>query len=167
MTQYLAVAKQVVDLYPGIKSIVSDSRPVLTTHDVAATAIPHGADPMNMVAQGTNVRVINYKADWEIPYVTDWSTTAKIKLAWAFGARYEGGGAYIPAVYSWCEEIDPSTGQDLNITIEAGQPYVQGEENSPYAVLPVKITCHEESLTDTHNEVHEYLLYGYGPSQQL
>lgn len=167
MTQYLEAAKQVVNLYPQIKSIVHDSRPIVTANEHVANAIPHDADPMSMVAAGTNRRVINYRADWEIPLVTSWSTTAEIHLAWAYGARYHGFGAFIPAVQCWVEQIDPSTGQDLTITIESEPPYVQGEENAPYAVLPIKITCHETSAVATNHEEHMYHLYGYGPSVQM
>ncbi|MGE3620107.1 MAG: hypothetical protein AB7L84_06560 [Acidimicrobiia bacterium] len=163
---YLEAAKQVVDLYDGVKTIVSDGRPVLTSNDIVACAVPQGADPMSMPAAGTNVHKIVYDEEWEIPYITSWSTKATVKIAWAYGARYKGGGAYIPAVFTWCEDSDLSTGQDFTVTFEAGSPYTQGDENAPYAVLPVKVHFHEESVVDSFDKTYQYLLYGYGGEAQ-
>ena len=157
---YLEAAKQVVDMYGDVKNIISDSRPVLDMNTVVANAIPQDASAMDMVAAGTNVHAVYYNAEWTLG-VVDWTTTATIKIAWAYGARWQGGGAYIPAVYAWCDAVDPSTGQDLSVTFDALPPYVQGD-NAPYAVLPIRVTIREESLTDTYYEAHQFALMGYG-----
>ena len=66
-------------------------------------------------------------------------------------------------MFAWIESADVGWGNDLAITFQPGNPYLEGTETAPYAVLPIMIEFRETSPADDNHKTFTYLLYGYGP----
>ncbi|HSH22479.1 MAG: hypothetical protein M3Q48_05605 [Actinomycetota bacterium] len=154
----------VVDTVSKVWEIMKDNVPQLDHNTMIANAIPGGADWSQLSpAAGTNVKRINYHTEWDWG-VSETSTDIVLKLAWAYGSRYHGGGAFIPSVYAWIESADVAWGNDVTITFQPGNPYLQGSESAPYAVLPIMVEFRETSPADDNHETYSYSLHGYGPA---
>jgi hypothetical protein len=66
--------------------------------------MPRDMDPMSAPVQGTNTFERWYVQGWSFagePY----SSQAKVNISWAWGARYHGGGAFIPSVWAWVDPV--------------------------------------------------------------
>jgi hypothetical protein len=153
----------VVDTVGKVWDIMKDNVPQLDHNTMLASAIPGGADWSQLSpAAGTNVKVINYKTEWDWG-ISETETTVTLKMGVAYGARFRGGGAFIPSVFAWVDSADVGWGNDLTITFQPGNPYLEGTDTAPYAVLPVSFEFRETSPTDDSHETYTFLLYGYGP----
>ena len=90
----------------------------------------------------------------------------EIKLRWEYGARYKGGGAYIPNVWVEVPQCFVGYPWDANISFQAMDPSNAGTEEAPLARLPVLVKGTVSSGAELHHVEWSFVLFGDGTSQQ-
>ena len=148
--------------------LVDKSESVMTTATLVANAVPAGADATAMAAQGPNSKMVNYSQDWELLW--DESTTeVRIQVNWMYGAKHNGGGAYIPSVWVTVNYLDPAYNNDVDVTMQAYPPSNVGTDTAPIAYLPLSFTFKEDSSIPGQDNYETYSLglYGTGHAQRL
>jgi hypothetical protein len=164
---YVAAAQQVVNTIAGAVKILENNRPQVTATTQLGNAMPQGVDPMSTPSQGTRTISKWYIQGWSF-MGEGYSSQCKIHMSWAWGARYNGGGAFIPSLTAWVDNIDvPDTwvpwSHNLDITVRSGQPYTQDAgQGQIYACLPVTIALEESTPVDRAEDTWSFILYGTG-----
>jgi hypothetical protein len=171
MTGYVEAATTVVNTIGGAIKILEQNRPAVSHNQILSTAMPRDMDPMSAPVQGTNTFERWYVQGWSFagePY----SSQAKVNISWAWGARYHGGGAFIPSVWAWVDPVQvPEMWvpwyHHLDVTFSGGNPYTQDAgQGQIYSCLPIEIHFLEETPVDRADHTWRYILYGTGHKQQ-
>jgi hypothetical protein len=105
-----------------------------------ANAVPAHADESKLLdSHGPNVQRISYQRRHKHPVDDHPSVEFAIDLKWTYGARYKGGGAYIPKVWTEVPMHNVGAGWHVNIrALCAELPYIE-HEKAPVAMLPLFI----------------------------
>jgi hypothetical protein len=173
MTGALAKVTAVTNAIKEAWWLVEKSESVVNINADQANAVPDGADWTSDLtgAQGPNYKDITYKSSWYIwvPFADDIEseTTVTMRVFWMYGAKYKGGGAFIPTARVEVVHLDPGYNNDIDISVSVGQPTNVGTDTAPNAALPLSITVKEDSMVpgqDNH-ETYTVMLYGTGHGQ--
>lgn len=151
-------AKEVVDTVGGVLTkILGDNEPQVTYNQVLANAVPKGVEPSELPSSRWSTLELFYKGVWKFWPDSD----AVIKVRFAHSARYKNGGAWIPSVVAWVEQVDLAPRSKLNVTFQASPPYPYGDK-APIAALPIRIDIHENGVPGKIQNTHQYVFYGSG-----
>ncbi|MBA2281740.1 MAG: hypothetical protein H0W25_10990 [Acidimicrobiia bacterium] len=171
MSGYVEAATLVVNTIGGAVKILENNRTSTDANQVVATAMPRAMDPMSSPAQGTNTLTKWYVQSWDFlgeGYVSQ----CKINIRWAYGSRFNGGGAFIPSITAWVTNIDVPEmwvpwSHDLDITFIPGSPYTQDAGGGAiYSCLPLTINLTEATTVDRAEDNWQFTLYGNGSWQE-
>jgi hypothetical protein len=84
-------------------------------------------------------------------------------LRWEIGARYRGGGAYIPNCYLYVPNCTVLWGFTVDASLHVGEPKNAGDENAPNAALPLTISATVTNLIGGSRTVEwDFVLMGDG-----
>lgn len=125
-----------------------------------------------------------------VPQVTDWSTLTdaqttwvgrnltwtnylgidvveiSFRVYWEYGARYRGGGAFIPNCHITVMECSVAWGFDLDLNMRVHNPTNAGTERAPRARLPISIEGSVSSPLTSRTLGWEYVLFGDGTHEK-
>jgi hypothetical protein len=147
--------------------IIDKSDSVMTVATMVANAIPAGADAAAMAAQGPNSKMVKYSQDWE--FIVDRTTEVNLQVNWTYGAKHNGGGAYIPSVWVTVNYLNAAFNNDVDVSMQAYAPSNVGTDTAPIAYLPLSFTFKEDSTIpgEDNYETYSLGLYGTGHAQRL
>jgi hypothetical protein len=128
-----------------------------------ANAVPQVDDWQALTdTRGPNVHRIHYSRLYLWPLDDYVHVEFEILLKWQYGARYKGGGAFIPNL--WIEVPQCFVGWPWNadISITAHNPTNAGEAGAPLASIPVTVKGTVGSGAEWHHVEWGFILYGNG-----
>jgi hypothetical protein len=141
--------------------VVRDSEPVVNATCDQANAVPAGVDWPMRLTQGTGP---NYLTFWFRTYRPggEPASAVRMRLYWVYGARYLGGGAFIPN--AWLDLLDCRTaaGSTVNIDVTVLPPRNHGTATAPNAYLPISIRCEDSAGDSAVVQTRVFCLYGTG-----
>jgi hypothetical protein len=145
--------------------IIEDGKPSASLASQHCTAVPEGdTDPVTHLTGAQGPNRITWRLKKENLYGIDVVDIA-FDLRWEYGARYRGGGAYIPNCYLYVPQCDVLWGFDVNIQIHVHNPSNAGTETAPIARLPLTISGAVSSPVNTNSVQWDFVLYGNGQYQ--
>lgn len=148
----------------GLKTsweVVRDSEPVVNAVSDQAHAVPAEVN-WSALTQGAGP---NYLTFWFRTYYPQGVPAAavRMRLYWVYGARYLGGGAFIPNAWLDVLDCEAAAGNTVNIALTVYDPENRGTESAPNAYLPVSIRCEDTTAAgSTILETRVFGLYGTG-----
>lgn len=89
----------------------------------------------------------------------------EILLKWDFGARYKGGGAFIPNIWIEVPQCFAGWPWDINIEMTAQNPTNTGGPGAPHARIPVTVSGTVSSGAEHHTVEWGFVLFGNGTSE--
>ncbi|MGH9187209.1 MAG: hypothetical protein ACRD0U_15560 [Acidimicrobiales bacterium] len=163
---WLAEPGQVDNVLKDRWSLVEKSEQVVDVDSDLANAVPAGSDwATDLIgAEGPNYKELTYTSGWRTSSAGDATTTVTMRVFWLYGAKYRGGGAYIPTAWVQATAIEPALENNVDISVSVGQPTNAGTETAPIAVLPLSIAIREDPMVpgcETH-QTYSVVLYGTG-----
>jgi hypothetical protein len=168
----MSAATEVVNTAGAVTKLLDKNSPAVTANHLCATAIPKDMDPMSSPVAGTNRFSRWYIQGWDF-FGEGYSSQCKLNFSFAYGATYNGGGAYIPSVSCWVTDVAiPEMyvpwPQHLDITFEADSPYTQDAGGGRIvAYLPFHIKMFESTPADNASNTWSYILHGDGTKEAL
>ena len=139
--------------------LVESGKPSASLVSNACTALPAG-DPYAVTApQGPNSVV------WRLRKSNGFGldvVDVLFDLRWEFGARYRGGGAYIPNCYLNVPRCNVLWGFTVDVHIAVHNPVDGGDGGAPLACLPLTVSGTVTSLVGAEPVQWDFVLYGDG-----
>jgi hypothetical protein len=133
-----------------------------------ANAVPDVDDWRSLSGtQGPNGYRMYYSRGFVWPFDDYDHVQIEIKLRWEYGARYRGGGAYIPNLWVEVPECFCGWPWTANISLETHAPTNAGTQDAPIARLPVTLKGDVGSGAEHHHVEWGFILFGDGSSQRL
>ena len=165
-------ASDVVNTASAVTKLLDKNSPVVSANHLCATAMPKDMDPMTAPAAGTNRFSRWYVQGWDF-FGESFHSQCKLNFSFAYGATYNGGGAYITSVSCWVTDIAvPEMSvpwpQHLDITFESDPPYTLDKGNGKIvSYLPFHIKMFESTPVDNASATWSYVLGGDGTKETL
>jgi hypothetical protein len=145
--------------------IIKDGKPSAEIGGSTANAVPQVDDWQSLTnTRGPNSYRMRYNRSFLWPLDDYDHVQFEILLKWDFGARYKGGGAFIPNI--WVEVPSCFVGWpwDANISLTAQNPTNDGDESAPHARIPITISGTVSSGAEHHIVQWGFVLFGNGTS---
>jgi surface antigen len=141
--------------------VVKDNRPVATAQSDFANAIPQERSWEEMTGWNSQpqIRRIRYRAG---NLFGGNQTDIEIIVLWYSGGSYQGQGKFINNATVLAKVDRTSWGNTVNITASIKNPFNQGTEQNPLAVLPVTITINQSNVLYNFTSVIEGQVRGDG-----
>ena len=140
--------------------VIESNKPSSSLVSNTCNAVPAGADPNSLTqVQGPNSVV------WRLCFRNHLSVNVvdvRFDLRWEYGARYDGGGAFIPNCYLYVPDCTVLWGYTVDINVHAYTPSNAGTDTAPVACLPITVHGTMKSLVDTRDLQWDFVLYGDG-----
>jgi hypothetical protein len=86
----------------------------------------------------------------------------EILLKWQYGARYRGGGAFIPNIWTEVPQLFVGWPWNADIRFVAHHPTNAGTADAPLAAIPVTVRGTVGSGAELHHVEWGFVLYGNG-----
>jgi hypothetical protein len=133
-----------------------------------ASAVPKVDDWMSLAGtRGPNSWRLSYKNRFMWPLDDYLHVDVQILLKWQFGARYKGGGAFIPNIWIEVPECFVGWPWDVNIGIIVQNPTNAADPGEPpLAAIPVTVKGTVSSGAELDHVEWGFVLYGNGASTQ-
>lgn len=144
--------------------IIDKSESVMSATTLVASAVPAGVDAGSMAAQGPNSKAVKYSQDWEFLW-TDRTTDVHLMVYWTYGAKHNGGGAYIPQVWVTVQYLNPAYNNDVDVSMTSYPPSNVGTDTAPIAYLPLSFTFKEDSTIPGEDNYETYSIGLRGDGQ--
>jgi hypothetical protein len=142
--------------------VIESGKPSASLASNTCNAVPAGvSDPLHSLtnAQGPNSVVWNLRKENAFGIdVVDIS----FDLRWEYGARHNGGGAYIPNCYLYVPRCNVLWGFTVDVQIHVHNPTNAGSDTAPVARLPLTISGSVSSLVNSHSVQWDFILLGDG-----
>jgi hypothetical protein len=147
--------------------IIKDGAPAVDIQSSTANAVPQVDDWQNLTNTHPkpNVLRVYYNRSFLWPLDDYDHVQFEILLKWDFGARYKGGGAYIPNVWIEVPTCFAGWPWDVNIGLHAQHPTNTGDLTAPHARIPVTISGSVSSGAEHHTVQWGFVLFGNGSSE--
>jgi hypothetical protein len=143
--------------------IIKDGKPSADIHNSTAAAVPGVSDWMSLSdARGPNVRRMYYHVSFVWPFDDYVHAEFDILLKFQYGARYNGGGAFIPNLWIEVPTCFVAWGWTADINFIGRNPTNAGEAGSPIAALPLTISGSVSSPLETYHVEWGFTAYGNG-----
>jgi hypothetical protein len=156
-------ADTVVNVAKFAWEIIKDGKATAEIDHSTANAVPQVDDWLSLSGtHGPNTHRLHYSRSFLWPLDDYVHVEFEILLKWQFGARYKGGGAFIPNV--WIEVPTCFVGWPWNadIGISVQHPTNVGEDGAPVAALPVTVKGTVTSGAEWHHVEWGFVLLGTG-----
>jgi len=167
-TGVLAAAETIVNMAETTWKIIEAGRPSADITRSTANAVPAVSDWTNLTnTQGPMWISRHRQIQYLWPFEDYLHVDVKIVLNWEYGARYRGGGAYIPNVWVEVPECYAGWPWDVNVGLTARNPTnQQGSGEPPLARLPVTLHGTISSPGETYHVDYGWVLFGDGTFNQ-
>ncbi|MGZ6986617.1 MAG: hypothetical protein ACXVKP_17100 [Ilumatobacteraceae bacterium] len=143
--------------------VITDGKPSADIFNSTANAVPQVEDWQSLTeTRGPNSYRMFYHRAYLWPFDDCDHVQLQILLKWEFGARYKGGGAFIPNIWVEVPECFVGFGWDANISFAAQQPTNAGSDVAPHARIPVTLMGTVSSGSELHHVEWGFVLFGSG-----
>jgi hypothetical protein len=159
-------AETIVNVAKFAWEVIKDGKPTVDISNSTANAVPQVDDWQSLTdTRGPNSYRIHYTNSFLWPFDDYVHVEFEILLKWDFGARYQGGGAFIPNI--WVEVPSCFVGWpwNANISITAQHPTNAGSAGAPMARIPVTVKGTVGSGAELDHVEWGFVLFGDGSSQ--
>lgn len=160
-------ADTIVNAAEFVWKVIEKGAPSADIQNKTANAVPKVDDWKSLTdTQGPNVCKMQYTNAFLWPLDDYLHVDIQISLKWQFGARYSGGGAFIPNI--WLEVPECFVGFPWSATIgfEARNPTNAGTARAPLAAMPVTVRGSVSSGAESNTVEWGWVLYGNGAVTQ-
>ncbi len=142
--------------------VIESGKPSASLASQHCNAVPAGiTDPVSALTDAQGPNRLTWRLKMENAFTVDVVDIA-FDLRWEFGARYHGGGAFIPNCYLYVPQCSVLWGFDVNIGIHVHNPSNAGTESAPVARLPLTVSGSVSSLVNSHSVQWDFVLFGNG-----
>ncbi len=156
-------ADTIVNVAKTAWDIIKDGKSSVDVETSTANAVPQVDDWQSLTdTSGPNAIQMYYHNSFLWPLDDYDHVQIKILLKWDIGARYHGGGAFIPNVWVEVPECFVGYPWDANISLTAQNPTNAGSAQAPLARIPVTIKGTVKSGTDYNHVEWGFVLFGNG-----
>lgn len=159
-------AESVINAAKFAWDVIKDGKPAADLTSTTANAVPQVDDWQSLT--DTQARPNAFRMKYNVSYVwplDDYDhVQLQIVLKWDFGARYHGGGAFIPNVWVEVPECFVGSGWDVNLRLTAQNPTNTGASGSPLARIPVTVKGTVSSGLELYHVEWAFVLFGDGTS---
>jgi hypothetical protein len=139
--------------------VIENNHATVNAHTSHASALPAGADLQKLTGE-QGVSSLSWR--WDSGLVLK-DFTLDITVTWYHSARYNGGGAWIPrAVVNLHIDMGWLGGYTVDVIVTAGDPWTEGDEQRPVAVLPMSVEMRWSNWLFTNVTSAELTLKGNG-----
>lgn len=161
-------ADTVVNMAKFAWDVIKDGAASADIADSRANAVPQVDDWLSLTgAQGPNVYSMKYSNSFLWPLDDYVHVQFEIQLKWDIGARYKGGGAFIPNIWLTVPECFVGWPWNVNISFSAQNPTNAGDAGAPLARIPVTVKGTVSSGAELNHVEWGFILFGDGNSQQI
>lgn len=159
-------ADTIVNVAKFAWDVIKDGRAAADITDSTANAVPQVADWQSLTeTRGPNVRRLSYWNSFLWPLDDYVHVEFEILLKWDFGARYRGGGAFIPNVWVDVPECFVGWPWYADISLTAHHPTNAGDASRPVARIPVTVRGAAGSGASVDHIEWGFVLYGTGDAE--
>lgn len=145
--------------------VIEDGKPSAEISTNTCNAVPDVSDWHSLTdAQGPTW--VGRKLKWE-NYLGIDVVDLHFRVHWEYGARYRGGGAYIPNCWITVIRCDVAWGFDVSLNMHVHNPTNAGNETAPKARLPITISGSVSSPLVSQTLNWDYILFGDGAHESL
>jgi hypothetical protein len=145
--------------------VIESGKPSASLASQHCNAVPAGVtDPVSSLTDAQGPNRLTWRLRKESLFTVD-VVDIEFDLRWEYGARYHGGGAFIPNCYLYVPHCSVLWGFDVDIQIHVHNPSNAGTESAPIARLPLTVSGSVSSLVNTHGVQWDFVLYGDGRYQ--
>jgi hypothetical protein len=157
-------ADTIVNMAKLAWDVIKDGKPAVDISNSTANAVPQVDDWQTLTDTQSrpNVRRIYYHNSFMWPLDDYDHVQFEILLKWDYGARYQGGGAFIPNIWIEVPQCFAGWPWDVNISLTAHHPTNTGGSGAPHARIPVTISGTVSSGAEHHTVQWGYVLFGNG-----
>ena len=142
--------------------VIESNKPSASLATSTCNAVPAGiTDPVSALTDAQGPNRVTWRLQMENAFTVDVVDIA-FDLRWEFGARYRGGGAFIPNCYLYVPHCSVLWGFDVDVQIHVHNPTNAGTESAPIARLPLTVSGSVSSLVNTHSIQWDFVLLGDG-----
>jgi hypothetical protein len=140
--------------------VIEAGKPSASLGESACSAVPGGPGWSGLDGSQAPNRI-----QWRLRYTNALGldvVLACFELKWEYGARYDGGGAFIPTCWLHVPQCEVLWGYSLDVTLYAHQPSNAGTDAAPVARLPITISGAVTTPFWTDDVRWDYTLFGDG-----
>ncbi|MDT4994225.1 MAG: hypothetical protein QOH97_4117 [Actinoplanes sp.] len=146
----------------GAWHVIESNKPSHSLASNTCNAVPAGvSDPVNGLTGAQGPNSVTWALRSENAFSVDVVDIA-FDLRWEFGARYHGGGAFIPNCYLYVPRCSVLWGFEVDVQLHVHNPTNAGTESAPIARLPLTITGTVNSLIKSESVQWDFALFGNG-----
>jgi hypothetical protein len=158
-------AETIVNTLKFAWPIIKEGKASAEIADSKANAVPQVDDWQSLTdVRGPSAYRMSYDIGFVWPLDDYDHVQMEIGLKWNIGARYRGGGAFIPAVWIVVPKLYVGYGWDVNISFTAQNPENAGDERAPIARIPVTVKGTVSGGLDLYHVEWGFVLFGDGRS---
>lgn len=147
--------------------IIKDGKPSASIDDSTANAVPDVPNWTDLTdSRGPNTRKMHYSISYVWPFDDYVHAEFDILLKFNYGARYNGGGVFIPNLWIEVPNCFVGWGWSADIGITVRHPTNVGQPGAPVAALPVTIKGTVSSPLESYHVEWGFTAYGTGAVEQ-
>lgn len=156
-------AETIVNVAKFAWDVIKDGKPTVDIGTFRANAVPQVDDWQALAdTRGPNWYRMKYHNSFMWPLDDYDHVQFEIVLKWDFGARYHGGGAFIPNIWVEVPECFVGFPWSVNIGLTAQNPTNAGEPGAPLARVPVTVKGTVGSGLELEHVEWGFVLFGNG-----
>lgn len=146
--------------------VIKDGQPSAEIQSGYANAVPDVSDWQNLRGAPDQPNIYY----WPLTVTNSWPFEKKVidiqfELKWMYGARYNGGGAFIPNLWIHVPHCRVLWGWSCDIKLTVGNPdNASNDTGRPIARVPVTVHGTTSSGLETTNYQWDFTLRGDGNS---
>jgi hypothetical protein len=144
--------------------VIESNKPSSSLASNTCNAVPAALRDFSALTGAQGPNSVTWRLTMENAFSIDVVDIA-FDLRWEYGARYKGGGAFIPNCYLYVPKCEVLWGFDVNVQLHVHNPSNAGSETAPMARLPLTISGSVSSLVNTHSLQWDFVLFGNGSYQ--
>ena len=161
-------ADTIVNVAQFAWDIIKDGAAAAEIGNTTANAVPQVDDWQSLTGtRGPNVQRMRYANHFYWPLDDYVHVEFEILLKWQFGARYRGGGAFIPNIWIEVPQCFVGWPWNANIGITTRNPTnASNDANAPLAAVPVTIKGEVGSGAQLNHVEWGFTIFGNGHIEQ-
>jgi hypothetical protein len=152
----------IANIASGAWHVIETNKPSASLASNTCNAVPDGvSDPVTALTDAQGPNSITWRLRMENGFGMD-VVDILFDLRWDYGARYNGGGAFIPNCYLYVPHCSVLWGFTVDVNLHVHNPTNAGTPTAPIARLPLTISGTVSSLVKSESIQWDFLLHGDG-----
>ena len=141
--------------------VIESNKPSQSLATNTCNAVPAGIHDLSGLTGAQGPNSVTWGLTIENGFTIDVVDIA-FDLRWEYGARHNGGGAFIPNCYLYVPKCSVLWGYNVDVQLHVHNPSNAGSESAPMARLPLTISGSVSSLLKTESLQWDFVLFGNG-----